>query len=128
MAREAGFSEYPAESSMVIGTEGALLLPHQAGPVLLPKAKFEGFAKPKLAGRNHYHLFLDAVLGGEMCESHFAQTGPMAETIILGTVAVRVPDTELKWDAKRLQITNSEEANKLLRRTYRSGWEAPVVI
>jgi len=27
-----------------------------------------------------------------MCQSHFAQTGPMAEAIILGTVAIRVPD------------------------------------
>ncbi len=125
MAKEAGFSEYPAESSMVIGTEGALLLPHQAGPVLLPKAKFEGVARPKLAGRNHYHLFLDAILGGEMCESHFEQTGPMAETIILGTVAIRVPDTVLKWDAKKVRITNSSEADRLLRRSYRKGWDVP---
>ncbi len=125
LAREAGFSEYPAESSMVIGTEGALLLPHQAGPVLLPKAKFDSLARPKLAGRNHYHLFLDACLGGELCESHFVQTGPMAEAIILGTVAIRVPDTVLKWDAAKLQITNSEAANKLLRRSYRRGWEVP---
>lgn len=128
MAKEAGFSEYPAESSMVIGTEGALLLPHQAGPVLLPKAKFAKVPRPKVAGGNHYHHFLDAILGGEMCASHFEQTGPMAEAIILGTVAIRVPDTLLKWDAKRLQITNSDTANKLLRRTYRRGWESPVVI
>jgi hypothetical protein len=52
----------------------------------------------------------------------------MAEAIILGTVAIRVPDTELKWDARRLRITNSEAADRLLRRTYRKGWEAPVEI
>ena len=127
MAKEAGFSEYPAESSMVIGTEGALLLAHQAGPVLLPKAKFAGFAKPKVPARNHYHHFLDACLGGEMCESHFLQTGPMAETIILGTVAIRVPDTVLQWDAAQLRITNSQAADKLLRRSYRKGWEVPGV-
>jgi len=128
MAKELGFSEYPAESSMVIGTEGALLLPHQAGPVLWPKAKFEGCEKPKLAGRNHYHLFLDACQGGEMCESHFVQTGPMAETIILGTVAIREPNTVLNWDAAHLRITNSETADKLLRRTYRKGWEVPGMV
>ena len=128
MAREAGFAEYPAESSMVIGTEGALLLPHQAGPVLLPKAKFAGFPKPKIAGRNHYHHFLDACLGGEMCESHFLQTGPMAETIILGTVAIRVPNTVLEWDPVNVRVKNSETANRLLRRTYRKGWEVPGVV
>ncbi len=125
LAKAAGFAEYPAESALVIGTEGALLLPHTSGPVLLPKGKFEGREKPKLSARSHYHHFLDACLGGEMCESHFAQTGPMAETIILGTVAIRVPDTVLKWDPAKASITNSEAANKLLRRTYRKGWEVP---
>ena len=128
LAREAGFTEYPAESAMVLGTEGALLLPHTSGPVLLPKGKFGGYPKPKLPPRNHYHHFLDAILGVEMCESHFQQTGPMAETILLGTVAIRVPDTELVWDARRLRIPNSEAADRLLRRTYRKGWEAPVTI
>jgi predicted dehydrogenase len=128
LSREAGFSEYPAESALVIGSEGAMLLPHQGGPVLLPKAKFASLPKPKVAGRNHYHHFLDAILGGGMCESHFVQTGPMAETIILGTVAIRVPDTVLKWDPKGLRITNSEAADKLLRRTYRKGWEVPCMV
>ena len=125
LSKEAGFSEYPAESALVIGTEGAMLMPHQGGPVLLPKAKFAGFPKPKVAGRNHYHHFLDAILGGEMTESHFVQTGPMAETILLGTVAIRVPNTVLQWDPAQLRITNSAEADKLLRRTYRPGWEVP---
>jgi len=128
MAKEAGFNEYPAESAMVIGTEGALLLPHTSGPVLLPKAKFEGRAKAKLSARNHYHHFLDACLGGEMCESHFAQTGPMAEAIILGTVAIREPGVVLKWDAPHLRITNSQTADRLLRRTYRKGWEVPGMV
>ena len=126
LSREAGFTEYPAESALVIGTEGAMLMPHQGGPVLLPKAKFTGVAKPKVAARNHYHHFLDACLGGEKTESHFVQTGPMAETIILGTVAIRVPDTVLKWDAAKM-TTDSDAANKLLRRTYRKGWEVPGV-
>lgn len=127
LSREAGFSEYPAESSLVIGSEGAMLLPHQAGPVLIPKAKFAGVEKPKVPRRNHYHHFLDAVLGGEMCESHFVQTGPMAEAIILGTVAIRVPDTVLQWDAAHLRIPNSAEATRFLRRSYRAGWEVPGV-
>ena len=127
LSREAGFSEYPAESALVIGTEGAMLMPHQSGPVLLPKAKFAAFPKPKVVARNHYHHFLDACLGGEKTESHFVQTGPMAEAIILGTVAIRVPDTVLQWDTAQMRVTNSEAANRLLRRTYRKGWEVPGV-
>jgi predicted dehydrogenase len=127
LAKEAGFNEYPAESAMVIGSDGAMLLPHTSGPVLLPKEKFAGRPKPKFGPRNHYHHFLDAILGGEMCESHFVQTGPMAEAILLGTVAIRVPNTVLQWDARRLRIPNSTEADRLLRRDYRKGWELPRV-
>jgi predicted dehydrogenase len=115
--------EYPAEASMVIGTEGALLLPHQSMPILLPREKFKGVPQTIAKGPTHYHRFVDACLGGEPTLSHFTQTGPMAEAIILGTVAIRVPGVELQWDAKHLRITNHPEANHLLRRAYRKGWE-----
>jgi predicted dehydrogenase len=115
--------EYPAEASMVIGTEGALLLPHQSMPILLPREKFKGVPQTIEKGPTHYHRFVDACLGGEPTLSHFMQTGPMSEAIILGTVAIRVPGVELKWDAKHLRIPNHPEANHLLRRTYREGWE-----
>ncbi|OGV70519.1 MAG: oxidoreductase [Lentisphaerae bacterium RIFOXYA12_FULL_48_11] len=123
IAKDAGFKEYPPESAMVIGTDGALLVPHTSGAILLPKDKFKDYRKPDLKGRNHYHHFIDACLGGEMAESHFVQTGPMAEAIILGTVAIRVPGTVLKWDAARMKVTNSPEAQKLIKRSYRKGWE-----
>jgi hypothetical protein len=74
--------------------------------------------------RNHYHHFVDACLGGEMTESHFGQSGPMAEAILLGTVAIRVPGTLLKWNAVSMKIPNAPEAERFLRRTYREGWQA----
>ena len=107
---------------MFIGTEGALLLPHTGGPLLLPGDKFKDVERPKPAARNHYHHFADACLGGEMTESHFVQTGPMTEAILLGTVAIRNPDTKLEWDGPGLKFTNNEAANALLRRKYRDGW------
>ncbi len=123
LAKAGGFEVYPPESALVLGTEGALLMPHTSGPVLLPREKFAGTPRPKLPARSHYHHFVDACRGGEPTESHFMQTGPMAEAILLGTVAIRVPDKVLEWDARRLRITNAPEADRLLRRTYRRGWE-----
>jgi len=118
-----GGEVYPGESAMLIGTKGALLLPHSSGPQLLPRDRFRGTKRPKLPGRNHYHHFADACLGGEMTESHFQQVGPMTETILLGTVAFRTPGKVLQWDAANMKIPNSPEAQKFLRRTYRKGWE-----
>jgi hypothetical protein len=113
---------YPAESAMLVGTEGALIIVHGAGLALLPKEKFENYKVPDFADRNHYHHFVDACLGSEKTESHFAQTGPMTEAILLGTVAIRVPDTVLEWDADKMTFPNHPDADQYLRRTYREGW------
>lgn len=118
----ASLRKYPEESAMIIGTEGSLLLPYGSGPLLFPREKFRDLQRPQLAPRNHYHHFADACLGGPVTESHFLQTGPMAEAILLGTVAIRVPGQLLEWDAPGMAIANSPEANALLRRTYRDGW------
>lgn len=113
---------YPPESAMLVGTEGALLVQHGGSLILLPQSKFKDYRIPDFEERNHYHHFVDACLGGENTESHFAVSGPMTEAILLGTVAIRVPDTLLEWDAKNLKIPNKPEAEKCLSRTYRAGW------
>ena len=116
-------SDYPAESAMLVGTEGALLIPHTKMAVLLPQAKFEKVMPPKLEERDHYHHFADACLGRTKTESHFEQSGPMAEAIILGTVALKEPGKLLEWNHKKMKFSNLKEANKHLIRPYRKGWE-----
>ena len=101
---------------------GAMMVTNAAGPRFSPPEKFRGIAKPKPVKRNHYHHFVDACLGGEKTESFFEQTGPMTESILLGTVAARVPNTKLDWDAKNLRAPNCPEADKYIRKTYRKGW------
>ncbi|MFZ4261517.1 Gfo/Idh/MocA family protein [Sphingobacterium sp. HJSM2_6] len=115
--------KYPEEAAMLIGTEGALLIPHGGTPVLLPESKFSTYNHPKLEERNHYHHYVDGCLGKAKPESHFAQSGPMTEAILLGTVALRVPDTLLEWDAVNMKIPNNPAAEKYLKRKYRKGWE-----
>ena len=114
-------SDYPPESAMVIGTEGSLLIPLGYPPQLLPEEKFRNIKPPNLPPRNHYHHFVDACLGGEITESHFAQTGPMTEAILLGTIAIRLPGQQLHWEHDRLRFSEPE-ANRFLRRRYRKGW------
>ena len=114
---------YPPESAMLVGTEGALLVAHGNDLVLLPHDKFKDHKIPNFKERNHYHHFAEACLGSAKNESHFAQTGPMTEAILLGTVAIRVPDVLLEWDSVNLKITNYPDANNFLRRNYREGWQ-----
>ena len=114
--------KYPAESAMLIGTEGNLLIPHTQMAILLPETTFKDYKKPELPTRNHYHHFVDACLGGEKTESHFAQSGPMTEAILLGTVAIRAAGQKLEWDSKKMKFPNYPEAEQFLKRKYRKGW------
>jgi predicted dehydrogenase len=114
--------EYPHESAMLIGTEGALLVQHGGSLVLLPREKYIKHKIPSFEDRNHHHHFVDACLGGKNTESHFEQSGPMTEAILLGTVAVRVPDQLLEWDSSNMTFPNRPEANQYLQRRYREGW------
>ncbi len=114
--------DYPTESAMLIGTDGALLYELGRSPMLLPEKKFENHPRPKLEPRDHYHHFVDACLGLAKNESHFAQTGPMTEAILLGTVAIRLPGVKLEWNHRRMKVANVPAANRLLARHYRKGW------
>jgi hypothetical protein len=115
--------DYPAESAMLVGTEGAMLNPHGGEkPVLFPVEKFMDYKLPQFEAGNHYHSFVVSCLGGPETESHFGQSGPMTEAILLGTVAIRVPGTLIKWYSESM-TTNNEDANKFLRRNYRKGWK-----
>ncbi len=114
---------YPGECAMFIGTEGNLLLPHGSGPILYPKDRFADTPRPRLAPRNHYHHFAEACLGRTKTECRFAQSGPMTEAILLGTIAVRHPEERLAWDAGALRIPNHSGADAMIRREYRDGWK-----
>jgi predicted dehydrogenase len=116
-------ADYPTESVMIIGSEGALLNGGGSLPFLLPEEKFRDYPRPRIPSRNHYHHFVDACLGGEPTDCHFGLSGPMTETVLLGTVAIRVPEQSLQWDSTALGFPNFPAANRFLHRTYRSGWE-----
>lgn len=113
---------YPVESAMLVGTEGSMLIQHGGNTSLLPLDKFSRYKMPKFEDRNHYHHFVDACRGGEKTESYFAQTGPMTEAILLGTVAIQHPDILLQWDSEKMKFPNFPDAEKLLDRNYRDGW------
>jgi len=118
-----GSDPKPGCGSIFIGTKGVMLLPHISRPRLFPEAKFEEFPMPKVEDGNHYHEFVEAVLGRAKTGTHFDYSGPLTESVLLGSVASRFPHTTLKWDAKKLRFKNESLANTYLKRTYRPGWE-----
>lgn len=115
----------PSQGALFIGQGGTLLLPHVGKAVLFPEEKFKDYVRPEVESQNHYHQWVDACLGKGQTSASFSYAGPLTEALLLGVVANRYPDTTLQWDASALKITNHTDANKLLRRGYRNGFEVP---
>jgi hypothetical protein len=45
--------------------------------------------------------------------------------VLLGNLAVRL-GRKIEWDAEALKATNAPEADELIRRQYRKGWNLTV--
>jgi predicted dehydrogenase len=119
----AGVAKLPNQGSLMFGTKGMMLLPHVGMPVLLPEATYKGFAMPEIEKVDHYHEFVDAVLGKTRTSTTFDYAGPLTEAVLLGPLATRFPGTTLEWDARKLKFRNSKEATAFVRREYRAGWK-----
>jgi hypothetical protein len=118
-----GDRKLPDQGSIFVGAKGVLLLPHTAMPILLPEDRFKDYKTPPFERDNHYHQFVDTVLGKAKASASFDYAGPLTESVLLGPVATRFPQTTLEWNAARLKFNNSPEATAFVRRTYRKGWE-----
>ncbi|MBM3787093.1 MAG: Gfo/Idh/MocA family oxidoreductase, partial [Acidobacteria bacterium] len=77
----------PQQGSIIIGTKGVLLAPHVAMPSLFPSSQYAGFAMPKLETKDHYHEYVDAILGKTQTSTGFSYSGPLSETVLLGSLA-----------------------------------------
>jgi predicted dehydrogenase len=113
--------EAPAIGSIFIGTEGVLVLPHINRALLYPDKKFKDFKFPGVANGDHYGEFVEACRGLCRTSAPFSYAGPLTEAVLLGTIATRFPKTTLKWDALKMQLSESA-ANAYLKREYRNGW------
>jgi predicted dehydrogenase len=114
--------EVPESGSIFVGTQGTLVLPHIARPLLYPDKKYKDLKLPEIPTDDHWGQFVNACLTGMPTSANFDYAGPLTETVLVGCVAERFPQTTLKWDASVLQFDHSD-ANQYIRRTYRQGWQ-----
>jgi len=112
----------PPQGSILVGTDGVLLIPHVAAPRLNPKSRFADFRYPEVPGESHWQLWVEACRGNGRTTADFSYSGPLTEAVLFGWSATRFPQTTLEWNAKKLKFTNVKEANRYVRRRYRKGW------
>lgn len=109
---------------LFIGDKGMLLCDY-GKHILLPENDFKDFKRPDEFIPNsigHHAEWIHACKTGAPTTCNFIYSGALTEANHLGNVAHRV-GKKIRWDAKKLKVTNSPEAARLIRREYRKGWK-----
>ena len=120
-----GVEQLPESGTYWIGEQGSVFKNYRSGnPVVLPEAHFPTEKYPShLAPQNHYHDWVDAVLGGRKACDDFSHGGPLTEAVLVGAMADRAAGDWLHWDPENQTFTGNDSATALVRRAYRDGWQ-----
>jgi predicted dehydrogenase len=118
--------EMPTEGMLFVGEHGKILAGFMGSrPRLIPKRRMQMFkAPPETLERPAEELdqWVRACRGGAPSDASFTAVAPFAETILLGNIALRVPK-KLHWKADEGHFVDAPEADALMAREYREGWE-----
>ena len=104
-----------------IGTKGSY--PAGRGPFAGQSTEAPPPPPQREWGREEVHKdWSVAIKAGKQAPCNFGYAGPFTEAYQLGNIALRTGH-RIEWDAKKFRITNCQEADKLLIREYRRGWD-----
>ncbi len=67
--------------------------------------------------------FIQACKGGPKTSANFEKLYDQITMTNISAIAMRFEGKKLLWDHEKQEFTNEPEANKLLKRKYRPGWE-----
>ena len=125
---------------IITGTKGKMMCEcYGNNPQLLPTSRTKEVNVPQVKKRvpeGHYVQWVNGCIAGygvNELSSSFDYAGPLTESILMGNLALRswnIKDgkgrftgrKKLLWDAENMKITNYDEANQYVRRTYRDGY------
>jgi predicted dehydrogenase len=109
---------------LFIGDKG-MLLSDYGKHLLLPEATFKDFTPPPQSipkSLGHHEEWIHACKTGAPTTCHFGYAGLLTEANHLGNVAFRT-GKKIEWDAEQMRVTNTPDADRFLRRSYRAGWK-----
>ncbi|CAL1521033.1 Gfo/Idh/MocA family oxidoreductase [Chitinophaga sp. MM2321] len=139
--------------ALFIGDKGKMMCgTYGIDPKLLPTSRTAEANVPKTIARvpeGHYQQWVNAAIAGyssskaKALSSPFEIAGPLTETILMANLAIRSFDirkakatgkgydypgryVKLLWDGANMKITNFDDANQFVKRTYRDGWSLGV--
>jgi hypothetical protein len=112
------------DGHLFIGEKGMILSSHGRN-ILLPEEKFKDFKRPDPtipSSPGAIQEWILAAKGQGKTMANFEYAGPLTEANHLASIAYRV-GKKLEWDPVALKAKNAPEADRLIKREYREGWE-----
>jgi len=93
------------------------------------KAK-QRWARVPEGSNGHYKQWVEGCIAGygkTELSSSFEIAGPLTEALLMANLAVRGYDLKggnkkLLWDNANMKVTNFDDVNQYVKRTYREGW------
>ena len=104
------------------GTDGRLIADYGTHKLFMQEGKTAAPVKPWIENSvaGHHAEWLTAIRTNGSTSSHFEYGGNLTEAVLLGNVSYRAGKA-FNWDTKNFR-TDSPDADKFLKREYRSGW------
>lgn len=119
-----GISDPYGNGSLFVGAKGALMVSPYEPCRFFPRGEKERTLQlPNIAGRNHWHQWVDACFQRVEATAGFDYAGLLTEVALLGNVALEFPGQTLHWNASQMDFGSNILANRFLHKDYRSGWE-----
>ena len=116
----------PRRGVLFVGDKGAIQCDGAGGaPRLFPESLRAAFkAPPETIKRSpgHHREWLDACKGGPAPQSNFEYGARLTEIGLLGLLAVRA-GKPIEWEAQKMQVKGMPALDRIIRGTYRKGWE-----
>ncbi|MFC1781064.1 Gfo/Idh/MocA family protein [Planctomycetota bacterium] len=124
-------NELGSNGCMIIGENGTLMGDsHAAAPQLYPEARSQEVGTPPelmAPGIGHHAEWLQACKDNrpEDALAGFEYSAPFTEGMLVGNLAVRL-GRRIEWDIEEMKAPNAPEADILINKEYRTGWEVVV--
>ena len=94
-------------------------------PRIIPETKMQAYIKPPQTltriKDSHEMNWVNAIKEGNKADADFQYSAALTEFVLLGNLAKRT-QSKLYYDAENMKFTNSDQANALLHKEYRTGW------
>lgn len=113
-----------------VGDKGVILCPGWSGaPRLVPERAMATFVRPEKTiprSLGHRKEWVEACLAGkpEDAKAGFWYSAPFTEALLVGVLPIRL-GKKIEWNAATMRATNAPEADALIHKAYRTGFELP---